>query len=52
MKAIVIKGLELPTIEGSFIDVRIQSNGKALLVGCMGHCSVYDAEEIEVEEKQ
>lgn len=48
MKAIIIKGLELPEERG-FLDVRIQGNGKALLVCGMGNCSVYDAEEIDME---
>lgn len=51
MKAIMIKGLELPKVEDTFIDVRIQSNGKALLHCGMGKCSVYDAEEIDVADK-
>lgn len=52
MKAVLIKGLEMPTGEDTFVDVRIQSDGKALLVGCMGHCSVYDAEETDCEEEE
>lgn len=50
MKALIIKNLELPTIDGSFIDIRIQSDGKAIMPGCMGHCSVYDVEEVEIPE--
>lgn len=52
MKAVIIKGLSLPTVEGSFIDVRIQDNGKALMVGCMGRCTTYEAEEIDLPEEE
>lgn len=50
MKSIIIKGLELPTGENNFVDVRIQSDGKALLVCGMGQCITYDAEEVETSE--
>lgn len=52
MKAILIKGVGLPEGEGTFLDVRVQSNGKALLVCGMGNCDTYPAEEIEVEDKE
>ena len=52
MKAIMIKNLELPTGEGTFLDVRIQSNGKALLPCAMGKCSTYEVEEIEIPDKK
>ena len=52
MKAILIKGMELPTGENNFADVRIQSNGKALLYCGMGECDVYPAEEIEIEDEK
>lgn len=51
MKAILIKGLELPDEKG-FLDVRIQGNGKALMVCGMGNCITYDAEEIEINEEE
>ena len=51
MKAILIKGMELPDEKG-FLDVRIQGNGKALLVCGMGNCITYDAEEIEINEEE
>lgn len=51
MKAILIKGVEMPE-ENGFMDVRIQGNGKALLVGCMGHCSTYEAEEVDIKEEE
>lgn len=52
MKALIIKGLELPTTEGSFIDIRIQSDGTALLPCGMGMASVYTVEEIELPESK
>lgn len=47
MKAVVIKGLELPE-EGSFVDVRINSDGTVLLPCAQGECSTIKAEEIEI----
>lgn len=52
MKAIIIKGLSMPNGENTFVDLRIQSNGTALQVGCMGHCSVYQAEEVDLPEEE
>lgn len=50
MKAVLIKGLEMPEGENTFIDVRINSNG-SVLIPCADHqgegCK---AEEIEIEE--
>lgn len=51
MKAVIIKGLELPDQNG-FTDVRIQGDGKALLVCCMGACSTMDCEEIEIPDEE
>lgn len=52
MKAIVIKNLALPTGEDTFIDLRIQSNGKALLHCGMGRCSTYEVEEVEIPDEK
>lgn len=49
MKALLIKGLEMPTGDNSFVDIRIQSNGTALLPCGMGFCSTYEVEEVETE---
>ena len=55
MKSVIIKNLTLPipTEDGyeTFIDLRIQSNGKALMHCGMGNCVVYEAEEIETEDE-
>lgn len=48
-KAIVIKGLPMPE-EDSFVDLRVYGNGTAQVVGCMGFCVSYNAEEIEIED--
>ena len=50
MKAILIKGLEMPD-QDSFIDLRIE-NGKAAVVGCMGACKKFKAEEIEIPDEE
>ena len=50
MKAVLIKGLDMPNPNG-FIDVRIQGDGKALLVCGMGECSTLECEEIEIPEE-
>lgn len=56
MKSVIIKNLALPvpTEDGfdTFIDLRIQSNGKALMHCGMGNCVVYQVEEIETEEEK
>ena len=49
-KSVVIEGLEMPTGEDTFIDIRIQSDGKAIMPGCMGHCTVFKAHGIEETE--
>lgn len=51
MKAILIKGLELPDEQG-FLDIRIQGDGKALLHCGMGNCITYDVEEIEINKEE
>lgn len=51
MKAVIIKGLELPD-QGGFTDVRIQGDGKALLVCCMGACSTLECEEVEIHDEE
>ncbi len=47
MKAVVIKGLELPE-EGGFVDVRINSDGTVLLPCAMGECNTLEAKEIDI----
>ena len=49
MKAVVIKKLEMPTGENNFIDVRINSDGTALLHCGMGKCITSQAEQIEYD---
>lgn len=50
MKAIIIKGLEMPEEKG-FIDARIYGDGSVLLPCAMGSCSTLKAEEVELEEE-
>lgn len=49
MKAVIIKGIEMPA-PGSFLDVRINSDGTVLIPCAMGECDTVKAEEIEIEE--
>lgn len=49
MKAIIIKGVEMPSKDG-FIDARIYGDGTVLLPMCMGECDTVKAEEIEIPE--
>lgn len=49
MKAIVIKGLEMPE-ESGFLDVRINGDGTVLVPTHMGECSTVKAEQVEIEE--
>lgn len=51
MKAVVIKNLEMPTGEGTFVDARIYSDGKVLLPCSDGNCSEVEAEEIEIQDE-
>ena len=51
MKAIIIKGLEMPE-ENGFVDARIYGNGKVLLPCCPDGISETTAEEIEVEDEK
>ena len=51
MKAVVIKGLEMPD-ENGFLDVRIYGNGTVFVPCAMGEGTEYKAEEIECEEKE
>lgn len=50
MKAVLIKGLEMPNPKG-FIDVRIQGDGEALLVCGMGECGTLECEQVEIHEE-
>ena len=53
MKAIIIKGLELPADPNFMMDLRIYGDGKVQMVGCMGHAaSVGTAEEIEIPDEK
>lgn len=49
MKAIIIKGLEMPDERG-FIDARIYGDGTVLLPCAGGVCGTVTAEEIEYED--
>lgn len=51
MKAIIIKGLEMPE-EDSFIDLRVRGDGKAQVVGCMGASASFKAEQIEIPDQE
>jgi len=51
MKAIIIKGLEMPQ-NGGFVDLRVYSDGKVDQVACMGHCTVLEAEEVEIPDEK
>lgn len=51
MKAVIIKGLELPDQDG-FTDIRIYGDGTAVMPMCMGSCVNYDVEEIELPEEE
>ena len=48
MKAIILKGLEMPKGEGTFLDVRINADGSVLVPCAMGECAEVSAEEVEV----
>lgn len=50
MKAIIIKGVEMPEKEG-FLDARICGDGTVLLPTHMGECGSVKAEEIEIPEE-
>ena len=50
MKAVLIKGLEMPTGENTFVDVRIRSNGTVLIPCAENQGEGCKAEEIEIEE--
>ena len=49
MKAIIIKGLEMPS-ENGFLDVRIYGDGTVLVLTHMGECTEVKAEPVEVNE--
>ena len=51
MKAIIIKGIEMPDKEG-FIDVRINGDGTVLIPCAMGMCDTVKAEEIEIPDSE
>ena len=51
MKAILIKGVEMPEEPQHLVDLRIYGDGTVQMVGCMGRAAnVGTAEEIEIEE--
>lgn len=50
MKAIIIKGVEMPEKEG-FLDARIYGDGTVLLPTHMGECGSVKAEEVEIPEE-
>ena len=50
MKAIIIKGVEMPKKEG-FLDARIYGDGTVLLPTHMGECGNVKAEEVEIPEE-
>ena len=47
MKAIILKGLEMPKGEGTFLDVRIYADGSVLIPCAMGNCTNASAEEVD-----
>lgn len=50
MKALIIKGLTLPEMQ---MDLRIYSDGKVQIVGCMGYSGPGGtAEEIEIPDEE
>ena len=52
MKAIIIKGLELPERPNELMDLRIYGDGSVQMVGCMGSAgSVGKAVEIEIPDE-
>lgn len=53
MKAILIKGLELPEEPNYLMDLRIYGDGTVQVVGCMGHAGSLEtnAEEIELPDE-
>ena len=50
MKAIIIKGIEMPDKRG-FLDVRIYGDGTVLLPTHMGECGSVKAEEVDIPEE-
>lgn len=48
MKAILLKGLEMPKGEGTFLDVRIYADGSVLVPCGDGECAEASAEETEI----
>ena len=50
MKAVLIKGIGMPEGEGTFIDVRINSDGSVLIPCGPGEIGECTAEEINCEE--
>ena len=52
MKAVIIKGLELPEQPNHLVDLRIYGDGTVQIVGCMGKASNLNvkAEEVELED--
>lgn len=51
MKAIIIKGVEMPEKEG-FLDARIYGDGTVLLPTHMGECGSVKAEEVEIDQEE
>ena len=52
MKAIIIKGLELPESPNGLMDLRIYGDGSVQVVGCMGNAaSAGKAVEIEIPDE-
>lgn len=50
MKAIIIKGVEMPDVRG-FLDVRIYGDGSVLIPTHMGECEKAKAEEIDIKDE-
>ena len=47
MKSILIKGVEMPKADGTFLDVRIYADGSVLIPCAMGNCTNASAEEVD-----
>ena len=51
MKAIIIKGVEMPEKEG-FLDARIYGDGTVLLPAHAVECGTAKAEEVEIDQEE
>lgn len=51
MKAIIIKGVEMPEKDG-FLDARIYGDGTVLLPAHTGECETAKAEEVEIDQEE